>query len=106
MFIHNNDIQATNCEAGVTRKVLAYVENQMMTEVVFEKGARGNAHSHPHEQISYIAKGSFEFNLGDKTEVLKQGDSVYIAPDIIHSVHALEPSIIVDVFTPMRKDFL
>jgi quercetin dioxygenase-like cupin family protein len=106
MIVYNNKTKSVNCESGVTRKLLAHDKNQMMTEVTFEKNARGNEHSHPHEQISYIAKGSFEFTLGGKTEVVKQGDSIYIPSNILHSVLALEEAIIVDVFTPMREDFL
>ena len=106
MFVHNIETTSTVCEDGVTRKVLAYSENQMMTEVTFEEGAKSEPHSNPHEQISYIAKGEFEFCLGNEIRILSQGDSVYIPPNIVHSVHALEDSIIVDVFTPMRKDFI
>lgn len=106
MFVHNNSIEGTNCETGVVRKVLAYAKNQMMTEVHFEKDARGNAHSHPHEQISYIVKGRFEFTIDNITEILEQGDSIYIPPNAEHSALALEEAIILDVFTPMREEFL
>jgi quercetin dioxygenase-like cupin family protein len=106
MFVHNSQAAATPCEPGVIRRVLCYSKNQMMTEVTFEKGARGNMHAHPHEQISYIAKGSFEFTIEGNVEVVHTGDSVYIPPNAQHGTLALEDSIIVDVFTPMRDDFL
>lgn len=106
MFAVNHEIQPTPCEPGVSRKVLCYSENQMMAEVSFAKGARGNAHSHPHEQITYVAKGSFSFTIGEEVKVISQGDGAYIPPDVIHGVEALEEGILVDVFTPMRKDFL
>lgn len=106
MFAVNQEMAVTACEPGVSRKVLCYSENQMMAEVSFEKGAQGNAHAHPHEQISYVAKGSFAFAIGDEVKVISQGDGAYIPPDVIHGVQALEDGILVDVFTPMRKEFI
>lgn len=106
MFVFNDDITATNCEPGVTRKILTYSEDLMMCEITFEKGARGNSHAHPHLQITYVAEGSFEFTIGDETKVVKKGDSVYMPSNTVHGVLALEDGKLVDVFNPMREDFL
>ena len=106
MFTYNNDITATNCEPGVTRKILSYSEELMMCEITFEKGAKGNFHSHKHLQITYIAKGSFEFTIDGVTKIVNQGDSVYMPSNAVHGVTALEDGILVDVFNPMREDFL
>lgn len=106
MFTYNNDVTATNCEPGVTRKILSYSEEMMMCEITFEKGAKGNFHSHQHLQITYIAKGSFEFTIDGETKIVKQGDSVYMPSNAAHGVTALEDGILVDVFNPMREDFL
>lgn len=106
MFTYNNDVTATNCEPGVTRKILSYSEELMMCEITFEKGAKGNFHSHQHLQITYIAKGSFEFTIDGETKIVKQGDSVYMPSNAVHGVTALEEGILVDVFNPMREDFL
>ncbi len=106
MFAYNHEIAATPCEPGVTRKILCYSDQQMMTEVCFEKGAQGNAHKHPHEQITYVAAGSFEFTIGDQVQVVSQRDGVYIPPNVMHGVKALEAGTLVDVFTPKRDDFL
>lgn len=59
MFLYNKDCSSTNCESGVTRKVMGYNDDVMMCEISFEKGARGNTHSHPHTQVTYIAEGKF-----------------------------------------------
>ena len=50
----------------------------MMCEIHFEKGSKGNFHSHKHLQITYVAKGSFEFTIGDETKIVNQGDSEYM----------------------------
>ena len=106
MFVFNADCVPTNCEPGVTRKILCYSEELMMCEITFEKGAQGNFHSHPHRQITYIAEGSFSFTIGGETKVVKKGDSVFMPGDVDHGVTCLEAGKLVDVFCPMREDFL
>lgn len=106
MFVFNDDVLSEPCEPGVTRKVLTYSDELMMVEVKFEKGARGNEHNHPHLQITYVAEGSFEFTVAGDTKVVKKGDSIYIPSDALHSVIALEESMLVDVFNPMRETFV
>ncbi len=106
MFKYNSEVTAANCEPGVTRKILCYSEDLMMCEISFKKGAKGNFHKHKHLQITYIAKGSFEFTIDGETKVVNQGDSVYMPSNAEHGVTCLEEGILVDVFNPMRKDFL
>ena len=78
----------------------------MMVEVIFQKDAVGELHRHVHEQTSYIARGSFEFVLDGEKQLVRQGDSIYIPANAEHGCQALEDSVIVDVFTPQRDDFL
>jgi quercetin dioxygenase-like cupin family protein len=105
--VKNKSVQSEPCGKGVTRKILGRGSKLMMVEVKFKGGAIGELHSHPHEQVSYIANGSFEFNLNENKQVMKKGDSIYIPSNKPHSVLALEEgSIIVDIFTPQREDFL
>ena len=56
MFTFNKDVTATNCEPGVTRKILCYSDDLMMCEIHFEKGSKGNFHSHKHLQITYVLR--------------------------------------------------
>lgn len=106
MFVYNNDVTATNCEPGVTRKILSYSDDLMRCEITFEKGAQGNIHSHPHLQITYIAEGSFEFTIDGETRIVNKGDSVYMPANAVHGTKALTAGKLVDVFNPKRDDFL
>lgn len=107
MFYFGKETEAVNAGEGVRRKLLGKGGELMMTEVSFNKDAIGEAHSHLHEQVSYIVQGSFEFNLDGKIQKVIKGDSVYIPSNILHGVKALEEnSIILDIFTPQREDFL
>lgn len=103
----NEQIQREDLGGGVSRKILNYGGKVMMVEVTMKKGSVGTVHVHPHEQISYIAKGSFEFNVGGEKQVVKVGDSLYVAPNVEHGTLSLEEgSIVVDIFSPIREDFL
>jgi quercetin dioxygenase-like cupin family protein len=106
MIGYRNDAIPTPCEPGVTRRILNYSNELMMCEITFEKGAKGNIHAHPHLQITYVGKGSFEFTIDGKTAVVHQGDSVYLPSGSVHGVLALEDGVLVDVFNPKREDFL
>ncbi len=91
---------------GVKRKVLVHNEDLMMVEVHFEKGGAAALHSHPHQQMSYIISGTFSFENEGETRILGQGDSVLLASGAMHQVLCQEAGIVLDVFTPERKDFL
>ena len=96
----------TDLGGGVKRRILQYNEEIMMVEVGFDLGAKGDAHSHHHTQTTYVAKGKFEFHIGDEVLILNVGDSCLMKPGIEHSCVCLEEGVLVDVFSPCRKDFL
>ncbi|CAH8234688.1 cupin domain-containing protein [Vibrio aestuarianus] len=106
MFVLNKDIPLEDLGAGISRKILAHSDNMMAVEVHFEKGAIGTMHNHPHEQLTYVLSGEFEFTIGEETKIVKAGDTMYKKPDIMHGCRCLEAGILIDNFTPMRKDFL
>ncbi len=91
---------------GVERKVLARGGGLMGVEFRFKKGAIGVGHTHPHEQIGYVVLGRVELELEGVKTVLSTGDSYYVKPGAFHGVVALEETVLLDVFTPQREDFL
>lgn len=106
MVVNYENVKPTKAGEGVERKILASGGTMMSVEVTFEKGAIGAIHTHPHEQISYVLSGSFEFDLNGEKHIIKTGDSYYVEPNVPHGVIALENSVILDIFTPQREDFL
>ncbi len=106
MFVKNEDITLTELGGGVSRKVLAYDEDIMSVEVRFKKGAVGAMHTHPHTQISYVLDGKFEATIDGKTEIITKGDTYITPPNVPHGVVCLEAGALLDIFTPMRKDFI
>jgi len=107
MFTENKTIAARDLGGGVTRKVLSYSENLMACELHMEKGAVGALHAHPHEQIGYIISGKLIYQEeGQEDKILGTGDSYYVAPNVVHGVQILEDTKLLDIFTPMREDFI
>lgn len=106
MVLKYETIVSTNPEPGITRRILARGGSIMGVEVSFQKGAVGSLHQHVHEQVSYIVSGSFEYTVDGNVYQLKAGDSYYVPPNALHGVVALEDSVILDIFTPQREDFL
>ncbi|PJI84322.1 Cupin domain-containing protein [Yoonia maricola] len=92
--------------SGLSRKIGAYNDNLMVVEVHFEAGTTAPLHHHPHEQITYVISGKFEFTVGDETYIVGAGDSLYKQPNIEHGATCLEAGMLLDVFTPHREDFL
>ena len=106
MVFNYDEIYPEDPGVGVSRKILAYGGSLMSVEVSFKKGAIGSMHSHPHEQISVVLSGKFEYNEDGKKTVLKKGDSYYVKGGVPHGVLALEEGVLLDIFTPIREDFL
>lgn len=107
MITDASKIQSKDLGGGVTRKVVTYSKDMMLCQLTFKKGAIGTLHKHPHEQIGYVVSGSFEVEeKGFGKKIVKAGDTYQIPSNIEHGVVALEDSVLLDVFTPMRQDFL
>lgn len=106
MYKVNSDAPIQDLGGGVKRKILAYSNNIMAVELCFEKGAVGALHSHSHEQVGYLVKGSLIYEEAGKKTTLHAGDTYYVPPNVEHGVVTLEDVILLDVFTPMREDFI
>jgi quercetin dioxygenase-like cupin family protein len=91
---------------GVVRRTLNSGDHTTLVEVTFEAGATVPEHTHPHEQIGYLASGRLRFRIGDEERVIEAGDSWLVAGGVPHLVTALEPAVAIDVFSPVRHEYL
>jgi quercetin dioxygenase-like cupin family protein len=82
-----------------------YGENLMLSYLEMDEGAVIPLHHHPHEQGGMLLEGRLEFTLGAETRTVESGAMFLIPPDVPHKVVALEPSIVLDVFAPVREDY-
>ena len=105
-WVFHSEAQAQSGGEHVTRRVLAYCEGLMCVENTFEKGAVGKLHSHPHTQITYVVSGEFAFTIDGETKTVRAGDTMLKQDGVVHGCECLEAGILLDIFTPMRKDFV
>lgn len=105
-WVFNEEIDFQPAGEGVSRKILAYGDDLMCVENYFETGAVGALHSHPHTQITYVVEGEFEFTIGEETRIVKKGDTLLKQDGIVHGCVCKEKGLLLDIFTPMRKDFV
>ena len=106
VFIENGDVAWERVDDSVRRKIMAYDENLMVVKVDFERGGVGTLHQHYHSQITHVESGSFEVEISGEKKVLNAGDAFYIPPNVMHGAVCLEKGTLIDVFSPMREDFL
>lgn len=106
LFAQADETQWTELAPGNSRRVLIHLPEMMQVEFSFDKGAIGALHQHPHIQVSYVVEGRFEVTIDGKTEIVGQGGSFIVPPNLQHGVVALEKGRLIDVFTPHRADFL
>lgn len=94
---------------GAERR-LGYTQNLMIVVVDFQDGPKDEPdplHSHPHEQVTYVAEGEVLFVMDGQKTHLVPGDVVLVPPDRAHSIQQLTEHVrLVDCFTPIREDFL
>jgi quercetin dioxygenase-like cupin family protein len=80
--------------------------NEMLVRWEFIKGAVAARHSHPHEQIVVMVHGKLRLIVGDAETIMGNDDIVVIPPNTPHEAHALEDTVVIDIFSPPREDFL
>ena len=90
---------------NIRRRMIAG-SKEMLVRWEFDKGAIAARHSHPHEQIVVMVHGKLRLIVGEEQTIMGSGDIVVIPPDVPHEAHALENTVVIDIFSPPREDFL
>jgi quercetin dioxygenase-like cupin family protein len=90
----------------IKREIVSAEGSLMLVRVKLPEGFEGDIDQHPEEQISYIEKGIVEFEVNGEKNRMIQGEVQYIPSNVTHRVKVIEDCVILDVFTPIRKDLL
>jgi quercetin dioxygenase-like cupin family protein len=100
-----NQLPAEQLNPQVTRRAI-HTEAMTIARLSLDKGAVVPAHRHINEQVATVEKGALKFDLDGQEIILGAGQSLAIPPNVPHGVVALEDTIVVDVFTPRRQDWI
>ena len=92
--------------SGVQRKTLAVGEHTLMSKFVLEAGSELPLHQHPHEQIGFLVSGKIVLTIGEEACSLEPGDSWAVPGGTEHKAEVLEQAEVIEVFYPVRQDYL
>jgi quercetin dioxygenase-like cupin family protein len=102
----HKDSKETAPEPGLKRRVLAYNDKLFLVEHQMEKGWIGSVHGHPHDQIVYVVRGHLIVTSRGCTFEVRSGDTFVVRGGVEHGARAAEDSLVIDIFTPCREDYL
>ena len=105
-FIFGDEIEWEVVGEGLKRKIMGYDDKIMLVKVDFQVGAIGVMHKHHHSQVTYVESGAYTLTIGDEVKTVKGGDCFYIPPNIMHGAICTKAGILIDVFSPIREDFM
>jgi quercetin dioxygenase-like cupin family protein len=91
---------------GVDFVVLAIGKDTMVAKMLYKSTDFVPFHKHPNEQSGYIISGKYKLKFGGEEFLLAEGDTYSIPADVEHSIEIREAGEVVDVFTPIRQDYL
>lgn len=105
-FIMAHSVSVESLEPGIRRQILGYGPDLMVCRVSFEAGAAGQVHSHVHSQSTVVESGRFRVSIDGQEQDLGAGDAFFVVPHAEHGAVCLEAGVLIDTFSPARKDFL
>lgn len=91
---------------GIEQKTLVHGEKTLLVEFRLRKGAILPLHAHPHEQTGYLVEGMINLTIGAEVHKVNRGDSWCIPGGVLHGAEIIEDSVAVEVFSPVREDYL
>lgn len=89
----------------ISRRVVTG-EKAMLAQIYLKKGAVVPEHHHESEQITWVIEGALEFEMEGKKFVVRAGEVLHISSNVPHKAVALEDTLDVDVFSPIRHDWV
>ena len=106
MELYNwEQLPAEQMNAMMVRKVI-HSGQMTIARLHFRKDAVVPEHSHMNEQVANVERGALLFHIGGVDQVVGAGESLVIPPHVPHGVVALEDTVVTDIFTPRREDWI
>lgn len=106
MFTKSSAISYKGALPGIDLRTLAYGSKTLFAEFRLAKGSKLPRHSHLHEQTGYLVRGRMRLTIGSKRYEAQPGDCWCIEGGVEHEAEILEDSLAIEVFAPVREDYL
>lgn len=91
---------------GVDFVVLSIGKDTMVTKMLYKTTDNVPFHKHPNEQSGYVISGKYNLKFNGQEHSLTVGDTYSIPANVEHSIEIIEAGEVVDVFSPIRQDYL
>jgi quercetin dioxygenase-like cupin family protein len=91
---------------GIRLKTSCYGERTHMIRILLEAGSVLPVHEHPHEQTGVLLSGHLRFSVDGQDVDTLPGDTWCFPGGQPHGLQALEDSVVIEVFSPVREDYL
>ena len=104
-FVTLASLPAKEIFNGTIRGHYAHAERTTIGEVFLQPNTVVPIHSHPHEQLTYVLEGRFQFTVGEHTTILEPGTVAIIPSNTPHGGTTLTACRVLDVFAPVREDY-
>jgi quercetin dioxygenase-like cupin family protein len=89
----------------ISQKIVAG-EREMLAQIYLKRGALVPMHAHESEQMTYVLQGALRFLVGGEEVVVREGEVLHIPSHVPHQAEALDDTLELDVFSPIRRDWL
>ena len=99
------EVPEERMNALISRQVI-HSETMTVARIRLRKGAVVPLHQHVNEQISTVENGVMRFVVSGEERIVRNGETLTIPPNAPHLVEALEDSQALDVFSPVREDWI
>ena len=106
MFVKHSDEGYRPVLEGVDLKTLVHGEKTLLASFHLHKGSQLPSHSHPHEQTGYLVSGHMRLTIESEVHDVWPGDSWCVAGGVIHQADIIEDTVAIEVFSPVREDYL
>jgi len=91
---------------GIQRQMVVG-QNVMICRFTFDPFVVTPEHTHPHEQMTIVAKGKVKFKIEGEVKIVSPGDVLHFPPNNRHGATMLDEEVVlIDIFSPIREDFL
>ena len=106
MFTKSNRDGYKQILPGIQLKTLVFGDKSLLSEFRMEEGSQLPSHAHSQEQTGYLISGQIQLSIGDEAFEVAPGDSWSVPSNVAHRAEILADSVAIEVFSPLREDYL
>ncbi len=99
------DLDLEKVTEMISRKIVTG-EREMLTQTYLKRGALVPMHAHASEQMIYVLQGALRLRVDDHEVIVREGEVLHIPPGVRHQAEALEDTFELDVFSPIRTEWM